>query len=249
MSTVKIEKVVANTPQSFTDTEKAQARNNIGAGTVNGTYKVLSQGSGETTKDIASIEVNVRDTASDQSKKIDFKDGNGTSLGSYWMIPTSFGGVPSIQGNGITQFQPPKLKVTSIDCRSSFYDVESDVVYNWVYIGGASKNKGIHQITGLSTSKTYLIYFRVCLNSTQKNQCVCLNQGDGTYSNGLTDQWFRYICESGNSTYPYQHNITYVVSVTGMSGCWISLVGDWSTQPSRSKAQMLNHQCYVFEVS
>ena len=249
MSTVKIEKVVANTPQSFTDTEKAQARSNIGAGTVNGTYKVLSQGSGETIKHIASIEVNVRDTASDQTKKIDFKDGNGTSLGTYWMIPTSFGGVPSIQGNGITQFVPPTLKKVFTDCSSTYYSAESSITYNWVYTGGATKNKAIQHITGLNPNRTYLIYYKVCLNSTNEYQCVCLNDGDDTYSNGLTDQWFRSPFASGNTTYPHQHNITYIASVTGKSDCYVALVGDWSSQPSRTKAQMLNHQCYVFEVS
>jgi len=249
MAQVRMEKVIANASQIFTDAEKAQARSNIGAGTVNGAFKVLNQGSGESTSEISNIDVNEIDTSAEHSNKISFKDGQGTNLGTYWLLPSNFSGIPLVAGNGISQYTPPQIKRTSTDCSSNYYTAESSITYDWYYTGGATKNKAIQKISNLLPSKTYLIYYRVCLNSTRPEQCVCINQGDNTYSNGLTDQWFHYICESGNSTYPYQHNITYVVSVSEVNQCYISLVGDWSSQLARTRVQMLNHQCYVFEVS
>ena len=249
MATVRIEKVLANAQQSFTDTEKERARKNIDAGTVNGTFIDFSQGSGERTTVISNMDVNKTDTAAVQTNKIDFKDNQNNTLGSYWLLPSTFTGIPLFAGNGVSRHTPPQLKKVFNDCISSVYDSESSTIYNWVYVGGASKNKAIQKIENLSTSRNYLIYYRVCLNSTNKNQCVCLNQGDSTFSFDSTNQWFRYICDSGNSTYPYQHNITYVTYISGVNQCYVALVGDWSTQPSRTKVQMLNHQCYVFEVS
>lgn len=239
-----IKKVLSNVEQSLSEKEKATARANIGA--VNGVYSLLSAGSGTTTKDIAKITVDVTDTATTNTNLLKVND-DSNQLGSYWLVPYSFSGIPNFAGNGISKYTPPtpNLNVVLNDYKTSYYDVESGTTYSWTFIGGASKNKAIQSITGLDPKKTYLIIYRACLNSTLVEQCVCTNHGDDTYGFSGSDRWFQHVKTTGNTTYPYQHNINYIYAVSGVSSCCVALVGDWSDQPLRSRAQILNHQCQV----
>ena len=111
----------------------------------------------------------------------------------------------TIQNNVVSS--NPNLRIAFNDFRTSYYSVESGTTYRWTYTGGATKNKAILEITGLDPAKTYLVIYRACLNSSQSEQCVCLNSGDSTYSFSGSDKWFKHIAESGATNYPYQHNI------------------------------------------
>lgn len=149
----------------------------------------------------------------------------------------------TIQNNVVSS--NPNLRIAFNDFRTSYYSVESGTTYRWTYTGGATKNKAIQEITGLDPAKTYLVIYRACLNSSQSEQCVCLNSGDSTYSFSGSDKWFKHVAESGATNYPYQHNINYLFAISGVSSCCVALVGDWSDQPLTSRAQMLNHQCQI----